>query len=547
MIVVGEDCIPDPSDATGMPPQPAALNARVEPAAPPDPPTLRNVFACLVHENLECVVDLVRNLRHLDPTSEILLYNGSKNPIFLNGAFPFERYGVVVHPTPRPMQWGRLHDFALDCMRYAIEHLPFDTLTIVDSDQLALRPQYSAHVSEFLAKEPGVGMLSNSPDLQGPATKIQPAKIAHAEFDLWRPFLRRFPDGESKFVYWCFWPSTVFTADAAGALVKLFDEDAELRQLIAKTRVWATEEVILPTLVAMMGYRIAANPCSFDFVRYRTPYSVHQLEGALNRNDVFWAHPIPRRHDDPLRKHVRTRFHDYAPPAHKPVRPPEPLPFVLTMPILARMRGIEGWLDDEEADLLIGALTHALNTLPDARAVVEVGSYCGRGTVVLGNVVKAARPTAHVWSIDPHDGKLGAADRYITVTPSLEKLKANVKAAGIADFVEILKASAAGVSWSEPIALLVIDGLHDFASVARDFQHFGPWIADGGFVAFHDYAGYFPGVVAFVDQLLATRDYRRVHCVKTMIVLQKAAAADRDRGAAHEPANGLVIEQGTSQ
>jgi hypothetical protein len=37
--------------------------------------TIRNIFACLVHESRDCVIDLVRNLHALDPASLILLYN----------------------------------------------------------------------------------------------------------------------------------------------------------------------------------------------------------------------------------------------------------------------------------------------------------------------------------------------------------------------------------------------------------------------------------------------------------------------------------------
>jgi len=40
------------------------------------PRKLRNVYACLVHESQECVVDLVRNLRCLDPDSTA---NGVEN------------------------------------------------------------------------------------------------------------------------------------------------------------------------------------------------------------------------------------------------------------------------------------------------------------------------------------------------------------------------------------------------------------------------------------------------------------------------------------
>jgi hypothetical protein len=527
--LMGEEWGADMRGVPAMRPKPALLEAPAEPTIHPGLPPIRNVFACLVHENPECVLDLVRNLRHLDPDSAVLLYNGSSNPQLLRGADAFQRHGAVLHPTPRPMRWGRLHDFALDCMRFAFVHLPFDTLTIVDSDQLAMRPGYSTQLAAFLAKELGVGILSNSPELQGPGTRIQPARIAHAEIDLWRPFLRRFRDGESKFVHWGFWPSTVFTADAARALVKLFDEDEELQQILRTTKVWATEEVVLPTLVALLGYRVTTNPCSYDFVKYRTPYSVQQLETALGRRDVFWAHPIPRRLEDPLRTHIRGRFHDYndntatAADARsgRETGDDDPSPFLLTLPILSRMKKIEGWLEEGEGDLLIGATAHALRELPEARAVVEVGSYCGRGTVVLGSVVKAVCPTARVWSVDPHDGKLGTAERYITVGPSLENLKANVIAAGVGDVVEIVQAAAPDVPWQKAIALLLIDGLHDYANVARDFSHFEPWLAEGGYVAFHDYASYYPGVVKFVNELLANGGFRRLAIAGTLIVLQK--------------------------
>jgi hypothetical protein len=125
--------------------------------------TLRNIFACLVHESEECVVDLVRNLRALDPASAVLLYNGSGEPELLNNGFPFARYAVKAHPSPRRLSWGKLHDFALDCMEFALGTDGFDTLTIVDSDQLCTRSGYSDYLSHFLADKSRVGMLSSSP------------------------------------------------------------------------------------------------------------------------------------------------------------------------------------------------------------------------------------------------------------------------------------------------------------------------------------------------------------------------------------------------
>ena len=79
---------------------------------------LRNVYACLVHESQECVIDLVRNLRHLDAYSRILLYDGSKNSKLLDPRLPWARWGVELYPRPRMMKWGFLHEFAIDCLSY---------------------------------------------------------------------------------------------------------------------------------------------------------------------------------------------------------------------------------------------------------------------------------------------------------------------------------------------------------------------------------------------------------------------------------------------
>jgi glycosyltransferase involved in cell wall biosynthesis/predicted O-methyltransferase YrrM len=490
-------------------------------------PPVRNVFACLVHERLECIVDLVRNLRYLDPSSIVLLYNGSKDPRLLDG-YPFEQQGAVLHPSPRPMVWGKLHDFALDCMRYALDNFTFDTMTIVDSDQLALRSGYSQYLAEYLATHPGVGMLGNSPARQSPSSATDPAKVAFAEFELWRPLLQRFMDGEEKFPYWTFWPSTVFTAAAARDLTRLFAQDEQLKQILARSSIWATEEVILPTLTAVLGYEIGANPCSYDCVKYRCPYTPKQIETALNRHDIFWVHPITRQYDDMLRKQVREWHSYYVKPSEKSVEElPAHSPLLLTRPILVRMRLVEGWLEEDEADLLIATTARALTDIPQTQAVVEVGSYCGRATVVLANTAQVVRPSAKVWSIDPHDGRIGTAEQIAIVAPSLEKLKRNLVVAGVTDAVEVIQSHTVEVRWEQPIALLLIDGLHDYLSVARDFYHFEPWLAAGGYVGFHDYADYFPGVMAFVDELTGTKSYRKISKVRSLVILQKKDFKDR--------------------
>src|SRR6516225_10745762 len=163
--------------------------------------SIRNIFACLVHENQECVIDLVRNLHFLDPDSVILLYNGGREANLLSTGFPFETCGAIVHPSPKPMEWGRLHDFALDCMQFALSELRFDTFTIVDSDQLAIRAGYSEYLARHLQWHNRLGALASTVDVQHHTTSHGPAQTAFAEIELWRQYLRRFPQGEQKFVH----------------------------------------------------------------------------------------------------------------------------------------------------------------------------------------------------------------------------------------------------------------------------------------------------------------------------------------------------------
>jgi hypothetical protein len=499
-----------------------------------EPARVRNVYACLVHESPECVLDLLRNLRYQDPDSPILLYNGGEDSSLLSQRFPFEKYGALVHPSPRPMRWGWLHGFALDCMQFALDHLGFDTLTIVDSDQLALRGGYCGQLARRLKSDARIGMLGNSPERQPQQTRVAPAMQAWREFELWRPFLRKFEDGESKYVHWSFWPSTVFTADAARDLLRLFASDAELREILERSKIWATEEIILPTLVRLLGYKIAASPCAYDYVKYRARYSMRQIETAFAKPDVFWVHPVPRQYGDTLRRHIRTKFNHYRPPSHTasaqiaaaPQAAVTGGPLLLTYPILARMKRVEGWLEEEEADLLIAVTARALAHSPEPRTIVEVGSYMGRATVTMGLTARALGKEAKIYSIDRHDGRVGALDQGIeTRPPTLERFRQNLSAAGLAGMVEVIQRASYEVDWSGDVHLLLVDGLHDYTSVARDFYHFERWLVPGGFVAFHDYASYYPGVQAFVQEILSTGQYGVVHCARSMMVLQKLSCA----------------------
>jgi len=490
-----------------------------------------NVNACLVHEKPECVVDLVRNLRHLDPASPILLYDGSAGGDLIDRRLPWARWGVEIVPGPAPMRWGTLHRFALDCIRH-LAGRGHDVMTIVDSDQLMLRAGYPQHLASRAGGDIRRQLLSSDPARQGPATRQGPARAALAEIALWRPWLARFPDGEAKFVHWTFWPATAIGADAASAILPLFD-DPDLKAILAVSRLWATEEVLFPTFAALLGFDVVRNPCRTDFVQYRTPWRPADVDRALAEPDAFFIHPVPRQLDNVLRARIRERHGGYrvAPPAPAP-----PSSAGSLWPLIAAMREIEGWLADEEGEALFLAARDALARPGAAGRIVEVGSHCGKATYLLAQAARAAPVEAGVTAIDAFDGLAGSRDRKLErLAPSRVRFDHMVARHGLADWIDVRTGQAPALGWSGAVDLLVVDGLHDYAAVAADFCAFEAWLGPDARVAFHDYADYFPGVCAFVDELAADGGWQVETAAATLRILKRVEPV-RDDAAVAEAA-----------
>lgn len=499
---------------------PAAVRALVasfeRPASARQAARVANVYACLVHEKPECVIDLVRNLRHLDPASPILLYDGGAGGDLLDRRLPWRRWGAEIVPGPSPMRWGTLHGFALDCLRH-LEGREHDVMTIVDSDQLMLRGGYAEHLAEQAGTAIRRQLLSSDPGRQSPASRQGPARAALAEIALWRPWLARFPDGEAKFAHWTFWPGTAIGADVGRAILPLFD-DPDLQAILAASKLWATEEVLFPTFAALLGFEVVRNPCRTDFLQYRMPWSAADLDRALAAPDAFFIHPVPRQLDNRLRARLRDGHCGYR------VAPPK-VPGSPLQPLLAAMGEIEGWLTDEEGEALFAAAREALARPGAAGRIVEIGSHCGKATYLLAEAARAAPIKAVVTAIDRFDGLVGSRDRPLErLAPTRVRFDQMVARHGLAEWIEVRPGEASALPWSGMIDLLVVDGLHDYAAVAADFCAFEAWLGPEARVAFHDYAEYFPGVCAFVDELIADEGWRVEAATRTLRLLRRPTA-----------------------
>lgn len=196
---------------------------------------------------------------------------------------------------------------------------------------------------------------------------------------------------------------------------------------------------------------------------------------------------------------------------------------VLRRSILQQARRIDGWLSDEEADLLLECAVQAGPGAGMGATIVDVGSYCGRSTVLFGLARKwLGSGRSRVVAIDAHDGRvMMPGDRVVALEPTLQRFESNVAGADLADIVVSIVAQPSQVAWHDSIDLLFVDGLHDYDSVAADFGHFSPWIRRGGRAAFHDCAPHFPGVQRVVADAVASGSFILADTAGSLAVLER--------------------------
>jgi predicted O-methyltransferase YrrM len=152
-------------------------------------------------------------------------------------------------------------------------------------------------------------------------------------------------------------------------------------------------------------------------------------------------------------------------------------------------REIPGWLNEENAAVLWAVIQDQ-----GPRTIVEIGSYLGRSTVLLGLAMRGTGDlTARVIAVDPHTGDRQQLDKLgMAQLPSLDMFRLHVQGAGLSDVIEerVAKSEEVARSSAEPIDLLYIDGWHSYSAVCADAKGFARWLSPAGLVCFDDYSGY---------------------------------------------------------
>jgi predicted O-methyltransferase YrrM len=169
---------------------------------------------------------------------------------------------------------------------------------------------------------------------------------------------------------------------------------------------------------------------------------------------------------------------------------------------------------------------------------VEIGTYCGKSTVLLG---AAAQQTGGViYTVDHHHGSeehqsgweyhdSSLVDDVTGLFDTLPTLRHTLDAADVYDHVVAVVGRSPVVArgWRMPLRLLFIDGGHTEEAAQRDFNGWARWVDIGGALIIHDV---FPdpddgGQAPFhiYQRALATGAFREVSAMKSMRVLERTS------------------------
>lgn len=146
-----------------------------------------------------------------------------------------------------------------------------------------------------------------------------------------------------------------------------------------------------------------------------------------------------------------------------------------------------GWLLDGEGEYL-----HEL-AIVSQRPILEVGAYCGKSTVWLGD---AAEQTGNiVYSVDHHLGsgemQPGAPNHNPDVIgdvgphDTLRHWRRTILEAGLEQTVVgvVAPSTVAARFWTIPLGLVFIDADHSYEGCLADFEAWSPYATT---IAFHD-------------------------------------------------------------
>ncbi|NUH38165.1 class I SAM-dependent methyltransferase [Streptomyces samsunensis] len=162
--------------------------------------------------------------------------------------------------------------------------------------------------------------------------------------------------------------------------------------------------------------------------------------------------------------------------------------------VLDAFEGAKGFMPlDEGLALYAAAVRAGALGLP----LVEVGTYCGRSTILLADAARVAGTVAV--TVDHHRGSEeqqpgweyhdpDVVDPEVGRMDTLPTFRRTLHQAGLEDHVIAVVGRSPRVAavWGRPVGLVFIDGGHTDEHASADYEGWAPHLAPGGLLVIHD-------------------------------------------------------------
>jgi hypothetical protein len=184
---------------------------------------------------------------------------------------------------------------------------------------------------------------------------------------------------------------------------------------------------------------------------------------------------------------------------------------------LRDVASIDGWLSRDAAVLL-----YDLARQVTEGCIVEVGSYRGRSTVVLA-LGAAAGHSPRVYAVEPHEPFIGVLGGEFGPQDKAAFLR-NMLRTGAYRQVRLLNISSEVLApgWTQPVALLWLDGDHAYEGVRRDFDAWEPHLLPDCDVVLDDADDPELGPYRLVQELAAD-SWKKVRQVGRLVHLRRGS------------------------
>lgn len=195
---------------------------------------------------------------------------------------------------------------------------------------------------------------------------------------------------------------------------------------------------------------------------------------------------------------------------------------------LDAVRDVEGWMTDAQARRLGDAAAR----VEPGGAIVEIGSFRGRSTIVLA---RAAADGVVVTAIDPHLGGDRGPQEFADA-PALGEsdhatFHANLARAGVAERVRHVRRRSAQAldAVGGPVALLYVDGAHRIRPASADLRRWGGRVAPGGTLLVHDAFSSIGVTVALLNEVVGRDGWRYAGRDGSLAEYRRGAALTRSQ------------------